>query len=675
MMDASRSKAAEVTECKRESLRWMEANFYEEWTSVWRSYLCEREPEKDDDGNIDPTQTSIGMPDTFSHVQRNVARITAQSPDISYHAKDPMIGELIGRTLMYQWDKGKVQRGQKKHVRQASMFGWSVRAWWWCREEYMRRKRVDPLTADRETQELILRQYTSFNPALFWMLPPMLQALALARLAARYGKGGLLPVQYMYRGYQGPRCDFLFAGDCYPEPNFQDIQTSGYFIVERKRNYDWIEQVAKDIPEFSAGLNAFLRDKPNGTERRFYGDRDTTHLRSRLEAAVNRTGDEESTANKHTRKWTFTEMWIPGKDARLRLVGEDDYYIGEIPCPFDLEGKIPFTELVLIDDLLCGVGNSTARILRGIQQLHDRQVNQRVDLIYNILRPLIGTSNYELYANPDLVKRGKGFRIVKMRGPGDMWMQTEQAAMAAAAAGLNDESGIMRMWQMASGDSNLSMAANVDPQQNRTATGAKIAAANQDILTKDVNDMFLWSGLNADAEMMYLLNRSELTDPVELEAGKYYRKYGVEDPIRDQWVSVEPAMFQMDGEIIVESGSTLADDDESRVAQATALYGMFAGNPTVNQETLRDTVLIAHGKGRELQKWAAPKSAPPPPEFRGNASLAVKWEMLSDEEKQAWAEKLNLTPPPPPGGPMPPPPGALPPGMPPGGPPPMPEGM
>lgn len=645
-MDELSKKAAEATECKKESFRWMEANFYAEWLSVEKSFRCERDPEKDDSGNEDTTQTSLGMPDTFSHVQRTVARITAQIPDISFHAKDPMVSELIGRTLMWNWDKGKVQRQQKKHVRQAAMFGWSVRAWWWCREEYQRRKRVDPLNADEETVNLLLRQYTSFPSELFWILPKQIQALVLAKMAARYGKGGLLPVEYTYRGYQGPRSEFLFAGDCYPEPNFQDLQSSGYFIVERRRSYDWIEAVAKDIPEFAAGMHAFLREKPNGTEAKRFGDRESNSLRDRMEAQIGRTTDDEYAGNKHTRKWTFTEMWIPGKDARLRLVGEDGYYIGEIPCPYDLEGKIPFTELVLIDDLLSGIGNSTARILRGLQQLHDRQVSQRVDLIYNILRPLLGTSNYELYNNPGLMKRGKGFRIVKMRGPNDLWMQGEQAAMAAAAAGLNDESGIMRLWQMASGDSNLSMAANVDPQQNRTATGAKIAAANQDVLTKDLNDMFLWSGLNADAEMMYLLNRSELTDPVTVEAQKYYRRYGVKDPIEQAWVDVEPAMFQVDGEITVQAGSTLADDDESNVTQAQNLWAMFAGVPTVNQETLRDTVLIAHGKGRELQKWAAPQTPPPPPEFRGNASLTVKWEMLSLEEKQAWASKygLELTP-------------------------------
>lgn len=646
-MDANRSKAGEAAECKRESQRWMESNFYGEWEEVHKSYACERDPEKDDNGQPDNTQTSLGMPDTFSHVQRTVARITAQPPDISFHAKDPLIAELIGRTLMWNWDSAEVQRQQKRHARQACMFGWSVRPWWWCREEYTRRKRVDPLQADDQTISLLLDQYTGISPKLFAMLPPFAQKLALAKLAAKYGKGGLVPVQYLYRGYQGPKCDFLFAGDCYPEPHFQSIQTSGYFIVERLRSREWVEDMARDIPEFQGGLHAYLAARPNGSERRFFGDRESVHLRSRLEASIGRTGDEESTASRASRKWIFTEMWMPGKDCRLRLVGEDDFYVGEIPCPYDLEGQVPFTELVLIDDLLQGIGNSTARILRGLQQLHDRQVCQRVDLIYNVLRPLLGTSNYELYNNPGLVKRGKGFRIVKMRSPGDMWMQGEQAALAAAAAGLNDESGIMRMWQMASGDSNLSMAANVDPAQNRTATGAKIAAVNQDILTKDLNDMFLWSGLNADARMMYMLNRSEMTDPVEIEAGRYYRKYGAEDPVQEAWVKVEPAMFQLDGEIVVESGSTLADDDESRVAQAQALFAMFAGNPTVNQEKLRDTVLIAHGKGRELQQWAAPPPAPEPPDFKGSASLAVKWELLSVEEKNSWMQKLDMQPVPP----------------------------
>lgn len=627
----------------------METNFYTEWEEVWKSYSCQRDPQKDDEGNDDTTQTSIAMPDTYAHVQRMVARITAQIPNIKFHARDREIAELISRTLMFQWDKGGVQRWQKKHARQAVMMGWSVRAWHWAHDQYLRTKRVDPLSPRVTPEDIaaILDQH-SIPMRVFQVLPAIAQRKILAMITANSGRAGMVPIEYLYTAYQGPRCDYLFVGDCYPEPNFQTLQAGGYFIVERRRKREWIEQVAESIPEFRDGLHNLLRDKPNGTTRnRFFGDSDSTHLRERFEAAIDRTSEDATDAresNSFGKEWIFTEMWIPGRQAKMVLVGEDDYYIGEY-SPYDLEGKIPFTDCILIDDLLCGVGNSTARMIRGLQQLHDRQVSQRVDLIYNILRPLLGTSNWELYNNPDLVKRGKGFRIVKMRSPNDLWMQGEQAAMAAAAAGLNDESGIMRLIQMATGDSNMSMAAAVDPQQNRTATGARLVAFNQDILTKDANDMFTWSSLNADAEMMYLLNRSEMSEPIEFDAGRYNRNYAAtKDALQEAWQKVEPEMFQLDGEIVVEAGSTLADDDESKVAQAQNLFSMFSGHPLINQEKLRDTVLIAFGKGKELPQWAA-KPPEPQPETKSSLSISMKHEMMSAEQ-QAFVLERGLGMPP-----------------------------
>jgi hypothetical protein len=667
-MSVEKNRAGEVSECKRASHTWMRDNFYEQWKSVWRSYFCEREPEKDDDGNIDATQTSIGMPGTHSYIERSVNRITAQIPNINFHAKDADVAKLIGRKLMLDWDRGGVQRWQKKHVRQATMFGWSVRAWYWADEQYARRKRVDPFNASPQDLAHICDQYLQMPVKQFMQAPPASQQIALMNLLRDHGRGNLLPVEYQYTAFHGAKSDFIFVGDCYPEPNFTTIQTSGYFIVERRRKREWIDRVARDVPELADGLNKFLAERPNGSPRNYYGQRQDACLREEMESLVDRTNENSETdsATPYQREWVFTEMWIPGVRPKLKLIGEEDFWVGEIDSPYDLDGKIPFTELVLIDDVLCGVGNSTARIMRGIQQLHDRQVNQRVDLVYNILRPLIGTSNWELYNNPNLVKKGKGFRIVKMRGPGDMWVQGEQAAMAAVATGLQDESGVMRLYQMLTGESNMSMASNVDPQQNRTATGARLTAYNQDVLVKGMNDMFTYTGLSADAEMMYLLNRSEMSEPVDFNVAQYDRqKRGETD---SQWQTVEPLMFQVDGEIVVEAGSTLADDDESNVVKAQNLFSMFNGNPTVNQEQLRDTVLTAFGKTAELAKWAAPKNPPPPPEFRTSASIAVKWEMLGADEKRVFLSKMEGLPMPPP-----PPPGAGPGG--PGGPPPGPPQM
>lgn len=655
---SEKDRGQEILQRKQSSLRFMEQNYYDEWEQVWKSYKANRDPEKDLDGNDDDTQTSFGMPMTWATTRRTVARTTAQIPNLKFVSRDPADSEIIGRTLMYQWDKGGVQRQQKKHVLQAALFGWSVRAWYWSVDEYTRTKRVDPFREDLDEEGARQIAETYGIPAA--MLEDKNQAAQVfAALLSRYGRGGLLPIRYPYVEYRGPRCDFLFVGDCYPEPAFESIQNSKWFIVERRRNRQFLEAIAKRYPEeLGPGVQALLDKFPNGTPKP-YGQRESNTLRSRMLSAIGQS-DLEGINTEDTNLWTISEQHAPGHEAQLSYMAEQGDFLGEIPYPYDLGGRIAFTELVLIDDLLAGVGDSTARIIRGIQALHDRQACRRSDLVDAIARPLIGTRDRELFENPNMIKRGKGFRLVYMRGAGDMWVQPEMAAIAAAQASLGEEANLMRLFQLAAGENNMSSMANVDPGQNRTATGAKLMAYNQDVLVKDMVDMFNVSSLRADAEMMFALNRSEMDDALEFEGSKYNRRYTSEksDKVREQWIKAEPRHFQIDGEIECEVGSTLADDDEARVVKATNLFQASMARPDLfNQQKARDEYLTAMGKGSELAQWAAPPAPPPGPEVRTSLSISVKWEEIPAEvqvlllQKSGIVDAQQVPPPGVPGGP------------------------
>lgn len=655
----NKNRAAEVIERKTLSANWMRSNFYDQWEQVFKSYYCERDPEKDQTGADDPTQTSIGMPDMYAFSRRTVARCTAQSPNLRFHAKDRNAAELINRTLMYQWDRGGVQRQQKKHVLQSVLFGWSVRAWFWQTDRHIRRKRIDPFT-DPDTPAAISRTY-GVPPETFQ--DPNAAQMKIAELLSQYGRGGLLPIEYTYTSYSGPGSEWVFVGDVYPEPNFQSIQTSNWFQVERRRNIDWIKRVVKRFPEFQDGFSELLSRYPGGTVENgtTLTGGNSQSLRSMLTSTIGRsdTWEQMSQNNKQSKEWLITEEHIPGPEPKLRMVGKDDIWIGEIPYPYDLDGRIAFTELLLIDNLLAGVGDSTCRIIRGLQQLRDRLSNVRADMVYNLSRPLIGTTDISLYENPDLLKRHQGFRLVYMRGgPNSLWSQPEQAAMAATATALNDDSAMMRNFQMATGESNMSMASNVDPQQGRTATGARIMAYNQDILTKDMLAMIDLS-IADDANMMFLLNRSEMDDKVEFESSRYNRDFMAEqDAIKEQWTQVGPSLFQIDGEITPEPTSTLADDDEAKVGKAMMLWQIGSARPDLfNVQALRDEVLIAHGKGANLAQYVAPPQPPPDPPLKASLTISTKMEMLPPEVQAKILQEAGIQiVPPPPGAPGPPPP-------------------
>lgn len=630
--------AAEAVHNRRQSLDWMSSNFYPEWEKVYQNYLCYRTVRPDDNNPSKPDYElpSVAMPDTWGWVSRLRARLTAQIPNIRFRTDDPVTAELISRTLMYQWDRGGAQKQQKKHVLQAALFGWSVKAWWWDKRVRVRRKRVDPFKAVLEQDAVVLaeisRQYDVPPEAL------ILEPQTLASLLERFGRGRLLPVEYDYCAYEGPRSTVLFPGDCYPEPGFTSLQESAWFIVERRHDREWIENAVRAYPEFAEGFEDLLKAYPKGTQAREVNLQNKDSLYSRLKAVVGQSEAYPTAAETGTGRWTFLEMFRPGRDATWTVVAEERFFIGSVASPFDLDGMIPFTECVLVDNILHGVGDSTARVITPLQEMHNAQVSQRFRLVDRALRPNVFTPDRNLFNNPDQAKASKsGLRyIYSPLGAAAHQIENMGPALASMAGSLQDEANILRMIQVATGDSNMSMAANVDPAQIRTATGARLAAFNQDVLTKDLLDRYSVS-LADDAEIMFMLNRSELGDAVHFEAALYNRsRAGANDVIRSAWVTVEPELFNRDGMLTVEVGSTLADDDEAKVQKAQMMFSMFNGHPLVNQEVLRDEVLTALGKGKELERFAATPQPPQQEEkqtdrARVNISLSMRFEDLPPE--------------------------------------------
>lgn len=600
---------------------------------------------KDSAGKDDPEKTHICMPDTFAAINRRTARITAQIPNIGFIANDrnEKVEEAVSSKVMYDWDNGGVQRWQKKHVRQGESFGLSIRGWWWEVSEYMRNRGL-PTDRDLTPEEMQLVVDT-------YQIPPEMQQnpAVLRKLIQEKSKRGLLNVKYKYKAYEGPRSEVLFVGDCYPEPYYQTLQTSNYFIHMQRRNKEWLLKLGKRFPQFQAGIHKLLQDHPKGSSVAQHGRGDEgmelrDQLRSVIALPTQEGGYEEPESG--TQLWTVIARWTPGEHHKVAYVAEETYYLGEMDGPYDLDGKIPFTELTLIDSLLGGVGDCVSVIGQGLQEMHNVTVNRRFDLLRHVTHPLLGTTDNVLYDNPETMDR-ELFRLIKLRGgPNSVWAINDQQAMAAMAAAMGEEGAVQRMFQVLTGESNLSMGANVDPAQLRTATGAKLMQAGSDVLTKDMVDMFHESSVKPDVEMCYLLNRSEMADAMPIDASKYRRNYNQNsDQRKEIWITAEPLHFQLDGRLTVELGSTMADDEEAKVAKSTNLFTMLNGNPFVNQETLTRDLLIAHGKGPQLSEYMQQQQpAPPEPPTKSSISLAMKYETVEPEVRLAVLAQAGITP-------------------------------
>jgi hypothetical protein len=155
--------------------------------------------------------------------------------------------------------------------------------------------------------------------------------------------------------------------------------------------------------------------------------------------------------------------------------------------------------------------------------------------------------------------------------------------------------------------------------------------------------------LRDDATTMYELNRSEMTEPVEFDGAPYIRNQNASQPTPQQdFIQVSPEDFQIDGEIDVEIGSTLADDDDSRVTKAQTTWSIASSSPNLfNMHTVRDETLRALGYGHRLHEFAAPPQDPPPPEKpRANVTVSFKaGEDIPPEAKEALLKQANLLPP------------------------------
>lgn len=690
------------------SRTWMQNNFWGQWEQVLRQYYCE--PPEIVDGNAvganrQSTDTSryhglfgpdgrmmdetvpqtndevvnLYVPDQWSLVRRKTARVTAQVPNLRMMSSDFVRANRVSRTIMWQWDNMGRNREEKKHTACAFLFGWSVKAWYWERNVFKLTTKIDPNQADEAQWGRLERAYgNELNKvAMSLMLdaggqeldPRLVRQAQIAWLLETHGVGRFVRLREDKLGYVGPKFDHVFLPCLYPLPDFNNIQDSAWFAVVRRRNREWFENLRTAYKDNENAqlrvdqLDALMTDMKHGSKTNEFMGKDGVNLMEKMATAVRRTTQQEGQggySDDDDAQWSVLEIHHKGKNgenAEVEYVPEGRYYLGRLPYTFDLEnGNKAFTEKVFVDSFLGGVGDSASRVIRKLVEQHGKETSLRHELAKDVLRPYMQTDDPNLIDEPERIKRGPyGMRLIQVQG--NMKPIMEPHSHAAIMTGLQNDQSIMRNIQYAVGESNLSAMSNVDPQQARTATGARIMAFNQDTLTKEELSMNNES-IRADVEMMRQLNRSELDDELTLDMSPYARAVAdkASDPnsppptelgFESAIMKVTPEDFQIDGNIQPEINSTLADDDELNVHKSQVLFSMVMQAPQLfNPARARDTVLIALGEGGRLAEWMPPPpTGPVPPEpaqarVNLNAMVSLKdvAENLGEEAARAYLE-------------------------------------
>jgi hypothetical protein len=72
-------------------------------------------------------------------------------------------------------------------------------------------------------------------------------------------------------------------------------------------------------------------------------------------------------------------------------VGNEKFFLGEMPYPWDFYGDWAYTALVPLPNVVSAIGDSTPRLGRFLHRLHNVNTGQRQDLITNFNKPFMIT--------------------------------------------------------------------------------------------------------------------------------------------------------------------------------------------------------------------------------------------------------------------------------------------
>jgi hypothetical protein len=326
-------------------------------------------------------------------------------------------------------------------------------------------------------------------------------------------------------GYVGPSVKYTFPGDIFPEPEFDTLSTCAYVGEYMRVGIEWFQELYERHklpdgnydPDLARRIELVMTDKPNGEPRGIGTQSERLRLNMynlvKRSAATNPANESVNSDDIEVR-WSIHKIEYPGRGGDDATVEYKcgDIWLGHFYYPYLIgDGKIARTELRIVDNILGGPGDSPAHHIVSLADMYAQSFFQRHDLIDAISRPLLWTDDAALWSNPEFFTRNtSGFRVVYTRGGGKSFgFEQSGPAIASALSSMNTDESSMKLISSTVGDNNLSNMAELQPNQNDTATGARIMDRNAAIMSGQTTSMFVQK-IGEDCEMMRELLRSEL---------------------------------------------------------------------------------------------------------------------------------------------------------------------
>jgi hypothetical protein len=673
---------SDVIEQRKSSLRYFNENWYSEWAEIYRNLNARTKPLRrfnahSGEWEDDKDRTNVCTPDHFVMQRRGVARLTRNPPNLRVRGgPDSPEGQAnrdkVSAKLMFNWDRSNAQRSFKEIVSICYGLGWGMGKVLY--DEVPVTRRLRKLAAQLQPSDFD-NLANANDPKIAGLVqhfgdrlkdPTPFDDAEHAQITAAMGDEASLN-QTTIR-YKGPVLDGVYIGDMFGEPGFKTANESAYWIENSMRDKEWLQYWMKQtsINPMTGESRSVLDPKAaqkildRAGNRTYIDTQEMTlrrHMRDSIDIADPITAGKPVRAPK--KRFMIDERHtIVNGHLCIDFVGEESVYGGRLWYPWETYGRYQYCEMVMIPDWLGGIGMSTLRVTRFLQMLINQRQNQTTDFVNNKLLPLLKHRRGDDQTQYDLVRTGWA-RIVDVDHMTDLEFQQDPVFPTEA---WNDRASLQQAMQAAD-PSTVDFAPGTGDvaTAGKFATTARLQAKSADSVTADTLDnigMFIRDVVEISLWMDQQAMDEEQQVPVE-----YFQRINapsIQDQVKEgteidalsirtkgaqaREISVNPMDIQADYEILPEQGSTLAADDEFRIAGLQQMFALGERHPDIFNLRVLGKMIAQATPGINAEDVILPPPPPQPaaPPAKMNISLSIKFSELPPDVQAALLEKEGL---------------------------------
>lgn len=613
---------AAIVDRRNEARRWMQINYWDEWEDVYRSSKCLTKKimvtAKDGSQIEDTTRTNVCMPETSLIIRRKTARLTANMPELRYTSQSGNTDvEQKLTALAYQnFDRSGEIQEHRRLVQSGVTFGFGVSKLFW-----------DTIEVNRKFFKSTMDQFTD----------PQQQMAAIQKF------GETMSVPTRVKKYEGPCAKNIFIGDFFIEPGAMTVAASAWAIENFWETDLWVKKMLKKTCIYPDGSEHPVFDPKAandlmemGSWNPNFGTQQPYDLRTRFRTNV--LGQQVPLFPVGLipgKRFDILEQHTHDKDGVVWItwVGNEKIRLGTMPYQWDMDGKYTYTEFVPLFDALSVYGDSTPRLGRFLQSLHNATVGARKDLVSNILRPTI-LKKVGLDIPDEAIQRELFKEVVVQDLNGLKLLHENMAPLTAAITAASEEEGqIMRMFALMEPNiNNTESGTQSNPQAGKTATTAVLAAKSADALTQFELDSLNFYLKQQGEKKLAMLQQQEMDEQYQI-AQKYTAKveglterYG-----KTSAVSLSHMDIQEEFEVEPVAMSMLSVDDDIRRQAAQELAQAAQMMPGVIDPHYVARFWAGTIRGIDPDKAVPPPQPPSPPPPKFSVGVAIKFPELPPE--------------------------------------------